>query len=355
MDKYRIDSHKLMFHVDRVNSWLNDREIYPIYVEISPSGSCNHRCTYCALDFMEYKPRFLNTELLKKRLTEMGRFGVKSIMYAGEGEPLLHKDISGIIKHTRKTGIDVAITTNGVLLKNKLADSILADVAWVKVSINGVTKGTYAKIHRSNPEDLDRVIKNMAYAANLKRRKGYACTLGMQLLLLPENYDEVIDLAKKARDIGMDYLVIKPYSQHPFSKTTKYKNIKYGKYLYLAGKLAVLNTDKFNVIFRVNTMKKWDAGLPDYEHCYALPFWAYIDSLGDVWSCSAYLSDRRFRIGSIHKDSFRDIFSSRKRKELTHWAKDKLDTKKCRVNCRMGEINRYLWDLKHQPEHVNFI
>lgn len=355
MDKYRIDSHKLMFHAGRVNAWLNDREIYPIYVEVSPSGACNHRCTYCALDFMEYKPGFLNTELLKKRLSEMGRIGIKSIMYAGEGEPLLHKDIAEIINHTGKTGIDVAITTNGVLLNNELTDSILANVAWIKVSINGVTKGTYAKIHQSNPEDLDRVIKNMAYAANLKRRKGYACALGMQLLLLPENCDEVIGLAKKARDIGMDYLVIKPYSQHPFSKTTKYKNIRYGKYLYLAGKLAVLNTDKFNVIFRINTMKKWDAGAPDYEHCYALPFWAYIDSLGGVWSCSAYLSDGRFRIGSIYKDSFRDIFSSCKRKKLARWAKDKLDTGKCRVNCRMDEINRYLWGLKHQPEHVNFI
>jgi len=355
MDKYRIDSHKLMFHVGRVNAWLNDKEVYPIYVEISPSGACNHRCTYCALDFMEYKPRFLKTELLKKRLTEMGQLGIKSIMYAGEGEPLLHKDIADIINHTRKAGIDVAITTNGVLLNKELTDSILANVTWIKVSINGVTKGTYAKIHQSNPEDLDKVMKNMAYVAGLKRRKGYACALGMQLLLLPENCDEVIGLAKKARDIGMDYLVVKPYSQHPFSKTTKYKNIRYSKYLHLADELAVLNTDKFNVIFRINTMKKWDAGAPDYEHCYALPFWAYVDSLGGVWSCSAYLSDGRFRIGNIYQDSLRDIFSSQKRKKLARWAKDKLDTEKCRVNCRMDEINRYLWSLKHPPEHVNFI
>lgn len=70
----------------------------------------------------------------------------------------------------------------------------------------------------------------------------------------------------------MDYLVVKPYSQHPFSKTTKYENIRYSKYLYLADKLSVLNTDKFNVIFRINTMRKWDAGAPGYKHCYALRF-----------------------------------------------------------------------------------
>lgn len=344
-----------MFHVERVNDWLKKRQIYPIYMEISPGGACNHRCTYCALDFMEYKPRYLKTDLLKKRLSELASLGIKSIMYAGEGEPFLHKDIARIINYTKKTGIDIAITTNGVLLDKELADSIMADVSWMKISINGATEKTYAKIHRTDPADLGRVIKNMSYAAEQKRKKGYLCTLGMQLLLLPENCDEVVDLARKARDIGMDYLVVKPYSQHPFSRTTRYKNIKYSKYLYLADKLSVLNTDKFNVILRINTMKKWDTGVPDYEHCYALSFWAYLDSSGNVWSCSAYLTDKRFKIGNIYKDNFKDIFASGKRKKLVCWAGDKLDTQECRVNCRMDEINRYLWNLKHPPEHVNFI
>jgi len=85
MDKFRIDSHKLIYHVDRVSDWLKGKNVYPIYVEIAPAGSCNHRCTYCALDFMEYKPRFLDSRILKERLSEMGSLGVKSIMYAGEG------------------------------------------------------------------------------------------------------------------------------------------------------------------------------------------------------------------------------------------------------------------------------
>ncbi len=355
MDKFRIDSHKLIYHVDRVSDWLMGKPVYPLYVEITTAGGCNHRCTYCALDFMQYKPRFLDTGLLKKRLSEMAAAGVKSAMFAGEGEPLLHKDFPAIVRHTKNTGIDVAITTNGVLLTNDLSDKILGDVTWVKVSINGATRETYAKIHRTNPTDFDKVMKNLLYAAKLKKSKGYECTLGMQLMLLPENWKEAVPLAKKAKEMGMDYLVVKPYSQHPFSKTVRYRNIKYTRYMHLADKLNVLNSGRFNVIFRIDTMKKWDSRERSYRHCYALPFWAYIDAGGNVWGCSAYLGDDRFICGNIYKNSFREIWKSDKRKKVTKLAQDKLNITNCRINCRMDAINRYLWELKHPPEHVNFI
>ena len=126
---------------------------------------------------------------------------------------------------------------------------------WVKVSIDGATKETYAKIHRCHPDDFDKVIRNISYAAELRRREKYTCTLGMQFLLLPENSHEVVTLARMARDIGLDYLVVKPYSQHIQSKTTIYSSIEYSDYEYLKDELAKFNTDDFSVIFRIYTMK----------------------------------------------------------------------------------------------------
>ena len=355
MDKYRIDSHKLIYHVSRVNDWLKGNCIYPIYAEISPAGTCNHRCIYCALDFMEYQTRFLDSRVLKERLSEMASCGLKSIMYAGEGEPLLHKEIVDIINHTKQTGIDVAITTNGVLFREDIIESTLENITWIKVSINGGTKETYAKIHKTNPESFERVISNMSYAAKIKRERGYKCTLGMQLILLPENSEEIKLLAQRAKDIGMDYLVIKPYSQHPSSRTNKYKEIKYSDYFYLSDELNSFKDDKFSVIFRMNTMEKWDEKKRNYRHCLALPFWSYIDAGGTVWGCSVYLNDENFSYGNIYKNSFREIWEGEKRVNSVRWAEEELDTSRCRVNCRMDEVNRYLWELKHLPEHVNFI
>jgi GTP 3',8-cyclase len=355
VDKYKIDSHKLMYHVPRVYDWLKGENIYPIYMEVSPSGACNHRCLYCGLDFMGYKPNYLNTEILKDRLSELGNLGIKSIMYAGEGEPFLHPDMVSIIEHTKESGIDVALTTNGVLLRKEKVERVLINTEWIKVSINGGTRETYAIVHQSKPDDFDKVIENLSFAAKIKKDKGYKCVLGMQLVLLPENRHEVVSLAKLAREICMDYLVIKPYSQHPQSKANRYSAIKYSDLVCPFEELDEINSDDFSVVFRNNAIKKWDRKLRSYQRCLALPFWSYIDSFGNVWGCSVYLGDERFCYGNIYKNSFKEIWEDGKRQKSLQWVEDELDTSQCRVNCRMDEVNRYLWELKNPSNHVNFI
>ena len=355
VDKFGIDGHKLMYHVDRVSAWSRGENVYPIYMEISPCGSCNHRCSYCGLDFMGYQKRLLDTAVLNERLSELGRLGLKSVMFAGEGEPLLHKDMAKIACHTKDAGVDVAFTTNGVLLSEQVAEEIIGSVAWIKVSINGGTAQTYAAIHGAAAEDFDRVIVNMRYAAQVRGEQGYGCTLGMQLVLLRENHHEVVRLAKLAREIGMDYLVVKPYSQHPQSKTETYKDMRYADFEYLAEELEQFNGDGFSVVFRSRAMADWDQQERRYERCLALPFWSYIDAGGNVWGCSVYLGDERFRYGNINENSFEEIWESDKRRDSLRWVEEQWNAQECRVNCRMDKINRFLWGLKQPPAHVNFI
>lgn len=355
LDKFRIDSHKLMFHVGKVADWSEGKDIYPIYAEISPAGSCNHRCTYCALDYMEYKPRFLPSDILKTRLTELGRLGLKSVMYAGEGEPFLHKDIASIINHTKASGIDVAITSNGALFDPEMSSATLASITWIKISFNAGTSQTYAKIHRTKERDFDRVLSNITEAVRIRKERGLSSTIGIQMILLPENAHEAVALAKIAKDIGADYLVIKSYSQHLKSITKQYEGFAYKDFYSLNDELQKVSTDSFRVVFRENAMKKLEEKKRAYDVCRALPFWTYIDAGGGVWGCSAYLGDGRFYFGSILENTFEEIWKSGKRKEVMRFVAEKLDIKDCRRNCRMDEINRYLHELKHPSPHVNFI
>lgn len=365
-DRYAIDSHKLIYHPQRVaryleagDYWQQAKSIYPLYVEISPVGACNHRCTFCAVDYIGYQAIRLDVAVVERALAEMGQKGVKSVMFAGEGEPMLHTGIERMVVAAAKAGIDTAMTTNASVLSDAFVERALPLMSWIKASVNAGSAETYARIHRTKEKDFGRVLTNLKRLVDTRNRRGLSCTLGAQILLLPENAHEVETLARICRDdIGLDYLVVKPYSQHNASLTRVYEDVKYQGFADLSSRLAGLNSERFSVIYRANTMKKHDDG-PDqrYQRCHATPFfWAYIMATGAVYGCSAYLLDPRFAYGNINQDSFQAIWESDARRQNLAYVRDGLDIRQCRLNCRMDEVNRYLERLVNQDvPHVNFI
>lgn len=362
-DKYSIDSHKLILHPARVAKWYEAKDdwdklkkVYPIYVEISPYGGCNHRCTFCALDYMGYENIGLDFDVLKETLSDMATNGVKSVMFAGEGEPLLFKDLDLIVEHCSKVGIDTSLTTNFVPSNQKAVQRYVKNCSWIKVSLNAGTAKTYSEIHQAKEIDFDRVMQNLKNALEYREQNNLKCTIGVQMLLLPENKDEAVVLAKKCKELGVDYLVIKPYSQHLSSETTKYENIDYSKMMDVQEEVESISDENFSVIFRANTMKKYVEKKQPYDKCHSTPFfWGYIAADGKVFGCSAYLGKDEFCYGNIYDNTFSEIWESQKREDSYNYIQNELDIKNCRTNCRMDEVNRYLWRLKNPQEHDNFI
>lgn len=369
----RIDSHKMMFHPEWVscfkkalNDWEVAKTLYPLYMEIAPAEACNHRCTFCALDYVGHRPIFLNKSAFDKTLLDMANGGVKAVMYAGEGEPALHPKLAEIVSETKDLGIDIALTTNGSCMNAKFLKRVLKDLSWIKVSIDAGTKETYLKIHRpKSSKDWERVFANLEEVVRLKRKHNYSCWIGGQALLLPQSADEkgnsipgnigeIVILAEKLKTIGLDAFVIKPYSHQPLSITKSYEKVIYSDYFRLEEELEKIADENFEIVFRSRAMQKYTAERT-YDVCFATPFaWAYIMADGSVYSCSVYLTDQRFYLGNINQQSFKEIWEGEKRKKQWEDMK-KFNPHTCRKNCRMDEVNKYLWQVMHPPYNANFI
>lgn len=357
LKKYAVDSHKLMYHPERVASWIWDPEnTFPVYVEISPTGNCNHRCTFCALDFMGYRGARIEHGTLVQVLCNMHKVGVRSIMFAGEGEPLLHKDLEAVCEAGKDIGLDLAITSNGVLLVERRM-GILNHLKWFRFSVNGGNKTAYDWIHRGGHNDFAIVWDNIYSAVDYRGERGLGCTIGVQCLVLPDNADSIMELAERCMDAEVDYLILKPYSQHPASISHEYADSHNWIDHDRLQKIAEMYSDsRMEVIYRKDTICRGICTEERYDICRSVPYlWAYVSSDGDVFGCSAYLHrPAEFAYGNILENTFEEVWKGKKRKEAIEMMKT-FDISQCRKMCRMDAVNEYLHRLDNPMEHDNFI
>jgi MoaA/NifB/PqqE/SkfB family radical SAM enzyme len=393
-DRYRIDGEKMSFHPRRVADWLEARgdwerakNVFPIYVEVSPVGYCNHACTFCGVDYMLDRPDKpqLAPDVMRAMLSNMAEHGVLSVMFAGAGEPLLYKSLADAIVHADAVGIDTSITTNAVLLTEAFARKafVAKRLRWIKASINAGTPDVYAAIHRAKEGDFDKVLRNLEAAVRVRRELGADVTIGAQMVALPEtagtdpsrplvrvtypsNVATAEPLARRLRDAGVDYLVVKPYSQHLMSEHTRvYEKTHYDDPTAWARSLEALGGPGFDVVVRTRTMAGLTSADRGYSKCHATPYhWAYVEADGEVWGCSAYLGrgeegqhygDDRFRYGNVNAASFADVWRGERRRANWEYVRTSLDISECRKNCRMHHVNEYLEVVAHPGPHATFI
>lgn len=351
-ENIRMDSHKLIYHPDVVARWLKGDDIYPIEIEISPSGACNHRCVFCAVDYLGYQPRFLDKDIILRDILHMSKRGLKSVICSGEGEPLLNKDMPEIANTIKSYGIDVAMSSNGVLMTKDIAKECLKAFTWIRFSVASMEEDSYDKIQRGKTGDLEKVKGNLEDAVKVKREQNLKTTLGVQCLLLPENIHQLVDMAKQLSEIGVDYLTIKPYSQHLHSENTF--QVDYEEMLALENDIKQYENETFKIYFRANAMKKVHHE-KCYKECLGLPFMTHIDSGGNVWPCVAHIGTEEFCYGNIYEQTFEEIWEGSKKSEVIKKINGSDINKICREACRLDEINKYLDELKNPGEHVNFI
>ena len=116
-------------------------EIPPYFISMDLTWRCNYRCLFCLEECINRENEDLPSEIVEDIFEYSNKHKVRGIMKIG-GEPFLHKQMADLVRHTKTSGIDVAIKTNGVLFRKTLAQEILGETEWIKVSINAGTGDT---------------------------------------------------------------------------------------------------------------------------------------------------------------------------------------------------------------------
>lgn len=361
-DKYLMDSHKMLWHLDRVVDWLNGKKIAPIHIDVGLSKGCNIRCEYCfgVLQGNFYRKGseiYFPREPLLRYVKDAGEMGVRSMGFIGEGEPLLNPYVYEAIAEAKRAEIDVSLGTNGILLDTgKTGQETLGYLSWIRLNISAASDKAYLRIHRS--KEFSTVVEKIRFCVETKRKKNLAVTVGLQMVLTPTNVDQVIPLAKLGRDLGVDYLVIKQCSDTVDSEIGVFSRFsEYDNFYNILKEAENISSSDYNVI--VKWKKITDKGRRIYRQCLGVPFLLYSSGDAKLYPCGMCFDnesamEEEYRMGDLVKQSFKEIIESDRYWKVVEKVKQ-IDVNKCYSGCRTDAINEFVWKLKHPPEHANFV
>lgn len=359
-DKFRMDGHKLLWHLDRVAAWQKGERVAPLHIDMGISTGCNMACTYCYGVIQgrsgfgtDIKGRFnLPKSAVLRTFREAKNAGVRSIALIGEGENTLHPDFSDIVAYGREIGLDLSLATNGIRLDQLRTDDLLSGLEWLRINISAASNESFLKIHQV--PQLDRVLNNVRELVKVKKDKGYDCTIGLQMVVTHDNTDDIVPLAKLGAELGVDYLVVKACSDTPDGKLNapgrEYKDLED---LFLKAE----TYSREDYVVSIKWSKLLNEGYKDYPVCFGTQFIIAISGDGSVFPCGHWFDVRRdeFLMGNVIETPLAEILKSDRYWEVQEKIQTVNVNKDCETNCRQHYINQFLSPLRDDPMHKNFI
>ena len=167
------------------------------YLRISVTDLCNLRCKYCmpesGVESLCHSD-ILSIEEIVEIVKVASKNGIKKIRLTG-GEPLVRRGFINLCKQISKIDEieDIAITTNGVYLK-EMADELFENkVRRINFSLDTLIKEKYNDITRRN--DFDKTMESLFYAI----KKGFKVKINVVLIggFNDDEIEDIVNLANK--------------------------------------------------------------------------------------------------------------------------------------------------------------
>lgn len=367
MSELILDGHKLLWHRERLEAWLRGERIPPITIDCSLTRRCTYRCIYCYGQLQANDEKKMTKDVIFRFLDDAAEIGVKAISFVSDGESTCSPYFYDAILRGRTNRLDMAVGTNGYLLKEERLEEILTALTYIRFNISAATPERYAQIHGCDEMCYQKVCQIIRECVKIKKKNKLNVTIGLQMVFLPDFVAQVIPLAKLGKEMGVDYMIFK----HCSDDETGSLGVNYSKYQQCIGilKEAELYSDK-NYLVVVKWSKILSMGKRKYSACYGPAFIMQFSGSGLVAPCGMLFNDKyaKYHIGNITERSFKEIWQNQRYWEVLRLiASDKFDARTmCGTLCLQHKVNEFLWDLKQDnvcleepkgqpPKHLNFI
>jgi len=164
---------------------------HPIVAHLIPIRRCNLACTYCnEFDAVSTPVPIAEMRNRVDRLVELGT----TIITISGGEPMLHPELDGLIRHIRDRGTIATLITNGYLLTAERIQRLnRAGLDYLQISIDNVMPDETSK---KSLKVLDRKLELLAEHAE------FSVTVNSVLGSPVRNPEDARTIARRARSLG---------------------------------------------------------------------------------------------------------------------------------------------------------
>ena len=186
------------------------------YLRISITEHCNLRCTYCMPEegiSLTPKAHLMTADEILTIAQTFVDLGVTKIRLTG-GEPLVRKDAKDIILRLGKLGINLTLTSNGILVPDFIATFHEAGIKTINISIDSLVKEKFNKITRRSY--FETVFENI----ELLLVDGFKVKLNV-VLIKGFNDNEIVDFVDltKHKNIQIRFIEFMPFSGNQWDKS----------------------------------------------------------------------------------------------------------------------------------------
>lgn len=365
-EKLILDDTKIGWHKDRVDAWMRGERIAPITIDMALTRACNYACNFCYATMQENDRKTITKDTMTRFIDDCAELGVRGISLVSDGESTIHPAFEHSITYGHSRGLSMAVGSNGYLMDEKRIREVLPALTYFRVNITAGEPERYKQIMGVKDGFFERVCENIKMMAKVKKELNLKCTIGMQMVLMPQYEDQIIPLARLGLKLGADYLVIKHCSDNEDGDL----GVNYNGYTKLYNTLKEAegySTKDYQVSAKWS--KIGDKGTRAYKRCYGPPFLLQISGSGLVAPCGMLFNDqyKKFHVGNIVTESFKDMLQGERYWEVVDYlASENFNAQKmCGSLCLQHQVNTKLDQLKkgyelvqpvgNPPQHLNFV